>query len=419
MNPWLLLILLALTTFISWRLSRTEADPDWAMFNLAAFTGSWYGRDWADCKTPVIHTWYWLISRITGPNIARVKFVNHFLIGAAGAAFYALTGEFIPALIYTIMVNSGWMWAFHGNVSQIPAALLFMAMATTYPAGIALLVILAVLTDPKLLPTGVAFLIIQAVPAQDILTAGITTGMVCMAAITMVMIAGKKFIPMQKIIGWIWEGSVTIPLRMSKNRGGLYPWMPWWTAKAVLYIGPWLALAVWSKPDLVYWIPAILYLAVISSGQVIRQNHLLPLIPWIAGAGIPPEFAIGLAGLDYFSAGFYFGDLWLRFYRGFGESIQAAAAVGKYLKDVPGKLWVNGMHTEVYIYARRPIPYGLAEQIEIREVAHERRKLMQQRWKKEPAEIVVETESANVKFSPKGYTMMANNGPTRVWRKTI
>ena len=417
MNPWLLLTLLALTAFISWRLSRTEADPDWAMFNLAAFTGSWYGRDWADCKTPVIHVWYWLIAKITGPHVARVKFANHFIIGAAGAAFYMITGEFTPALIYTIMVNSGWMWAFHGNVSQIPAALLFMSMATDNPAAIAILVILAVLTDPKLLPAAIAIFIIQTVPALTIAGTAAAIGVACLIIVG--IIALKADISAGKIIWWIWEGSVTIPLRMSKNRGGLYTWMPWWTAKAVLYIGPWLALAIWSKPDLVYWIPAILYLAVISSGQVIRQNHLLPLIPWIAGAGSPPEFAIGLAGLDYFSAGFYFGDLWTRFYRGFGDSIKAAAAAGRFLEKIPGKLWVTGMHTEVYIYARRPVPYGLAEQIEIREVAHERRKLMQQRWKKEPAEIVVETESANVQFVPKGYTIMANNGPTRVWRKTL
>lgn len=418
MNPWLIALLIVMTVYIAWQYSKTAADPDWAMFNLAAFTGSWYGRDWADCKTPAIHIWYWILAKISKTSVPVVKFMNHLVIGLVGPAIYAVTGEFIPALIYTVMINSGWLWAFHGNVSQLPAALLFIALATDAgPGAMSSLLILTVMVEPKLLPTAIAMLIINQVPALTAIGVLGIIGATCLIIVGFISI--KANITVGQLLAWIWEGSVTIPIRMSKNRKGLYTWMPWWTAKAMLYILPLIMLAVWNKPSLAYWIPPITYFLVILTGQVIRQNHLLPLVPWIACSGIPLEFAIGMTLVDWTSAGFYLGDIWTRFYRVFGDHIKAAKATGEYLKNITGSIWVNGMHSEIYIYSRKPVPYGLAEQIEIREVAHERRKLMKERWNKNPADIVVQTESANVTFTSAGYDIIGNNGYNKIWRKRV
>ena len=91
------LVLMAIATFMAWRLSKTEADPDFAMFSLSGFTGSWYGRDFADCKTPMIHLWYHLLHKISNGSIERVKFLHHFILGMVGTLYYAITGSFIPA----------------------------------------------------------------------------------------------------------------------------------------------------------------------------------------------------------------------------------------------------------------------------------------------------------------------------------
>ena len=110
-------ILVLLTLFYAWRYAGMVIDPDWAMFNLQAFTGSRYGKDFVDCKTPAIHWWYYGIAKVVGADIWKVRFLHHTLIGLGCVALYFLTG-FWSALTLLILVQSAWLLAFHGNVGQ-------------------------------------------------------------------------------------------------------------------------------------------------------------------------------------------------------------------------------------------------------------------------------------------------------------
>ena len=70
----MILILALVALWYAWRYSKSTIDPDWAMFNFEGFCNSWYGRDYLDCKTPLIHLWYWAIAKVVGKDVARVKF---------------------------------------------------------------------------------------------------------------------------------------------------------------------------------------------------------------------------------------------------------------------------------------------------------------------------------------------------------
>jgi hypothetical protein len=401
------LSLLAINLYLSWQLSKTETDPDWAMFNLAGFTGSWYGRDFVDCKTPGIHIWYWILAKIVGKNEQRVKFANHFLIGIIGLILFMATGNFHAAMIYTIMINSAWLWVFHGNVTQLPAALIFLSFATPNPWIAGFLWTTALAIEPKLLPTWAVWTWTN----RLIIPATAAIGFYLMAIILVAMIKGRE------IFDWIIEGSVIIPWRMSKTRNGQYKWMPWWTGNLMVYILPWTVAAVVSRPELNYWLPIALYIIFISLGKVIRPNHLIPLVPFIAMAGIPEHAMIILLFTEILGAGFYLGNIWARHYTTWVDYIRDACATGDWLKEKPGTLWVNGMHTEIYIHARKPVQFGLAEQIEINSVAKERRKVMEDQWQKKPPDWVVMTEHAIVEFVPNGYDLVAQGAYNKVYKK--
>lgn len=403
-------LLLSISLFHAWRYSKTSIDPDWSYFNLWGFTGSVYGRDFADCKTPLIHLWYLGLSKIVGRSIPRVRFANHFLIGSAGTLLFLLTGNFPASLAYTVMVNSGWLLAFHGNVSQIPAALIALAFVSGDSPPLALLLwTLAVLFEPKLLPS---FVILYWYVVPAFAAAGVAA---------YIVFKNRKW------FCWLWESSVTIPARMARNRRGDFyrAWMPWFTSNGSLYILPWLVFAVLAKPDIWYWLPAAAYLAFIASGKIVRQNHLIPLIPFIAFSGmdsLAPGASAGviplLALVDFASAGFYFGNVWARFYSALEEVNDEAEKVGRWLRDRAGTVYVNGIHSGVYIHAGRPILYGFAEQIEIRETAHERRKQMIEGWRSAPPDWVVTGKIPGITFKPVGYQRMAIVGESTIYKRS-
>ena len=375
------LILMPINIFMAWRLSKTEADPDFAMFSLSGFTDSWYGRDFADCKTPMIHLWYHLLCKVFDAkqrDVQHVKFLHHYLMGFAGMVYYLITRDFIGALAFTVLINSGWLWTFTGNVGQIPAALMLLAMAITNPWIACSLFVLAVLFEPKMLFSFVAVAIFKGwyEPAVYWLLFGGT-------------LACGLYIYKRQWFEWLWEAVYTIPKRMNSHRGGLYDWAPWFTSKALLAFMPWVALAAIAKPDWKYWLPAVTYIVFAGLGYVIRPHHLIPLIPWVVLAGIDPLLVIVLVAVDFVSSGFYFGDNWMRFYGTWIGDIREAIAAGLWLKNRPGTLWVNGMHTQVYTYSGKPVQYGLAEQIEIAQVAEERREKMLEAFHANPPYWVV------------------------------
>lgn len=391
--------LLSLSIFFAWRYSRTSADPDWAYFNLWGFTGSVYGHDFVDCKTPAIHLWYLALSKLVGKDIARVKFANHLLVGSVGVLVYLITGNLWNALIYTVMVNSGWLLAFHGNVGQIPAAMIVLAMSANHSILSPALWIVAVLFEPKLAPS---FAILYWKVALTLAPIGILAYLV---------------LRNNQWFRWLWESSVVIPARIGVGRKGLYEWMPWFTANTLMYSLPWLGLALFARPDVMYWLPAATFLLVTIAGRAVRQNHLLPLIPWIALSGMPPLQIGLLCAADFIAGGFYFGNLWNRFYGALDEMNAEAEKIGSWLRDKSGTLYVNGIHSAIYIHARKKVSFGFAEQIEIRESAHERRAEMVRRWRECPPDWVVVGAAPGVNFTPNGYRARNQIGRNVIYQK--
>lgn len=398
---WLTILLLLSSSFYAWRYSKTSVDPDWAYFNLWGLTGSAYGRDFADCKTPAIHLWYLGLAKIVGKNVARIKFANHFILGSVGAVVFILTGNFWMGLAFTVLVNNGWLLSFHGNVGQLAASFAVLGMVTASP----ILWLLAVLVEPKLV---FSFAIIVFLSGWWWVLALLPLG-----AVIYLMFSERQWFK------WVWESSVTIPARIGRNREGEFYklWMPWFTASSLLYVTPWVAFSVVSRPDVLYWFPVVLYLAFIALGKVVRQNHLLPVIPWIALSGLSPVVVVALALSDFISMGGYFGNIWARTYGALNELNDEAVDVGRWLKEKPGTLYVNGIHSGIHIHAMKPIAFGFAEQIEIRETALERRKEMVRRWKENPPDWVVQGESPGIKFQPTGYRYVASVGINKIYKK--
>lgn len=405
----MILLLLLPTSFVAWRYAKMPVDPDAALFMLPAITGSWYGKDFADCKTPVVHVWHWLLAQVVGKDVERIRFAHHLLVGGVGSSLVLiLTGDFWKALAFATLVNSGWLYAFHGNVGQVPAVLIVVALLSGNPWLAAAAFAGAVLFEPKLVLSFLALVVIKGwyIPA------GIYTAV---GGIAWLLIKDTQ-------IGvWIWESSVVIPGRMAKMRGKpgwSYPWVPWYTGVVLLYFLPWVVVSVWGKPDLLFWIPPVLYLLLISLGKVIRNNHLIPLVPWVALAIGMPEWVLALMAIDWLTSGLYLGNLWMRFYPALMVSVHEAMDAGKWVKDKAGSLWANGVFSScVYLYAEKRVPYGITENIEVREVAHERMEKMKDRWVRNPADWVVQTNEPLVGFKGRGYVPATRGTETVIWRK--
>jgi hypothetical protein len=399
---FLSLFLLLPTLWYSWRYSLTNIDPDWALFNMPGFTGAQYGRDFVDCKTPAVHYWYWVITKVVGKSVPRVKFVHHTVVGLAGIVIYWLTGNFWMGLAFAVLINSGFLLAFHGNVGQVPACFIAIAIASRNPSIAAVLVALAVLYEPKLLPSAAVMMLVYGWWAM------IPLGVAGVIALLLV----RMQYPV--LFEYLWENSVRNPKRMSDRRLGRYPWTPWFTSGALVYFLPWIILAVYARPDFLFWLPAIIFALVTGYGGVIRPNHLLPFIPWIALAGIPPHLVLMLWAVDWISGGLYLGSIWMRFYISLMEPNNEAKAAGEFLKDKPGDLWVNGIHTSVYIWAQKPPTYGMTEQIELNTVIPEKRREMLERWNAHPPKWIVLTANPAVAVSPNGYKMAWEAGNTKI-----
>ena len=403
-----ILLLLLVSAFVAWRYSKSEIDPDWALFNMAAFTESWYGRDFADCKPPAIHLWYWAIAKIVGVNIQRVRFTHHFLIGALGGVLaVALTGDFWAGLAFTVLVNSAWLYAFHGNVGQPPAVLLLLAIAAPSPWIAAMAMGIACFFEPKLIASLVAMVFIKAWYPQALIY-----GIIALVLWFLLPVDWRK---------WTWEGSFTIPRLMGKQRveKKLYGWVPWFTAETMLYILPWLYAGVYYKPDIIYWIPAFLYLIMVGYSKAMRQNHMLPLAAWIALAGMPWIAVCALVALEWISAGFYIGDIWKRHYGALWRDNIDVREMGAFLKEQNGTLWVNDYHPGLYVYSGKKCTWKLTEQAEMNTVLVDRREQMKELFMEHPPDLIVQGKKCGARFDPTGYRTIAKHrsGNYEVFRR--
>jgi hypothetical protein len=401
-----LLLLFAVNLYFAWRYADMDIDPDFAMFNLWGQTGAAYGRDFSDCKTPMVHLWFLLLSKIT-KTIQQVRFVHYFLTGIPGMIYALITGDTWGGLAFIVLVHSGFLLAFHGNVGDIPAGLILLALVAQNPWIAVTLFVFAFLYEPKLLPSFLFYVALRGLWWQSV--AWLAVGLVC---------AGLIWYFKHDWWRWLVEANITIPARMNKRRKGVYGWMPWFTAGGVLYLGMWLFPAVINKPDIVYWMMPICYMIFISMGLVIRPNHLLPLIPWIALSEIDPKALIGLCVIDFVAGGFYLGDLWGRFYVGIRDTIKESRRVGEWLKDKPGTLWVNSIWTETYIWAGKAPTMGVTNQAEIIEVNTERKKTLMNRFAENPPDwIAHQGAMARGIGMPEGYRLARIIGGTAVYKK--
>lgn len=406
MPVFLTLLMLSVSAFYAWRYSKTNLDPDAAMFMLEGFTGSWYGRDYVDCKTPLVHLLFYGIVKATGKNITKVKLVYHMLVSLTAILYYLFTGDFVGGLAALVLINSGWLLAFHGNVGAVAAGLILLALGAQAWVGTALF-LLAVLYEPKLVLSFLAVVILNGwyLPTLAFAIVGMITALLV-----------YRFYP--QVWQWLVEANITIPARMSRNRKGLYPWAPVYTSFGFLYLMPWILLGVIAKPDLVYWTPPILFLILTGAGRVIRPNHLLPVIPWVVLAGIPPVQVFAMIMADWISAGLYLGDIWARFYGGLSERLSYSKLVGEWLKDQKGTVWINSLSCELFIHSQKPILYGVNEQIEINEAVLERRTEFLKRWKANPPDWVVQEQGYGViAFSGTGYKLINQAGSFLIYKK--
>jgi hypothetical protein len=388
--------LLIPTVWVAWRYALSPVDPDIALFLLPRFTGSWYGRDFVDCKTPGIYIWYYLIGLVVGKSIERVRFTSHLLVGFGGGMLvYLLTGEFWSAFAFMILINAGFIYAFHGNVGQVPAVLTVVGILVMDPWIACAAMFVAVLFEPKLGFSWVAMTVIRGWFIPFAVFAGV---------FGLTVLAVWK----TQVFQWIWESSVVIPARMGRYRtvmlGHYHPWVPHFMAIPIIFLMPWIMLGVWAKPDILFWIPPALYMIFIALGQAIRPNHLLPLVPWIALSQTNPMWVFALSLSLWLASGFYLGNIWLRFYPALDFVCTECRRVGLIAKETAGTLWVNGMFsTCIYLYAGKKVQYGMTESIELRDASPDRREVMVEKWRKHPADYVVETPDSVIEFRPSGY----------------
>jgi len=401
-----ILILLAINIFVAWKYTDINIEPDWAMFNLQGIVGSKYGKDFADCKSPLVHYWMALLAKIK-QSIQFVRFAHFFVTGSFSIAYFIISNDFAGALCFLVMIHSGWLFTFHGNVGDIPAGLILLALFVPNFWLKALFFALAVLYEPKLIIAYIPWAVFNAIWIPSVVY-----GIIGSLGLLAIWYFKHDY------FDWLVEANITLAKRIAKGRKGRYGYMPQCTAIGFIYTLPWVAVAVMAKPDPLYWIPPLMYMVLAFSGRIVRNNHFIPIIPWIAMAGIDPVYVYILSGIDFMSAGLYLGDIWARFYPGLRNIIEDSRGVGEFLKDKAGTLWVNAIHTEIYLWANKKVLYGMTEQIEIAQVVPERRQHMIEMYKKDPADWVVENRaSPSVRFDKAGYNMVGKSAFFNLYKR--
>jgi hypothetical protein len=370
-------------------------------------TGAVYGRDFVDCKSPGVHTWLMLLAKIKR-DIKVVRFLHFMATGMPSIIYYLVTKDYAGALAFLILIHSGWLYAFHGNVGDIPAGLIFLALITGNPWLFVALLVVATFYEPKLVvATGLMILI----KIQTVWLPSLVYGSVLAVS------AAILYYKYRQVFDWIVESAYTIPKRMISSRKGLYKFMPSFTSIPFMYILPWLFAGVYSKPEFLYWLPAIVLITFQFVGKVIRPNHLLPLAAWIAAAGIRPEIVFALATTDLLSAAMYTGNIWARFYPYCDAITRDAKQIGEWLKGRPGILWVNSMWAQIYLYADKKPTYGMMEIIEVNDVATERREIMNKNISNSPPDWIVTDETARVGYDYRNYRNVAKVSDFIVYKR--
>jgi hypothetical protein len=405
-----LCVVVVFTLYQAWIYSRMDIELDFAVWALWGVTGAKYGKDFIDCKSPGVHLWYLLLSKIKKYHQV-MRLVHYTVLTLLGLIYFLITKNAGNTIAFIVLVHSAWIYAFNGNVGDIPAGLILIALVIGNPWLAVLLLGIAAFYEPKLLPSVAAIVILNFSTMWLPATIGVVLALLAAAYI------------------WYfhhptWDNlvysNITLGARMTKYRKGLYPWMPNFTARTFLYLAPWFAAAIYARPDWKYWLPCVLYIVFIAFGKVIRTQHMMPVVAWIAGAGIMPELVYALVFVDWFTAGFYIGNIWHRFYPEMEVRIGDAKKVGLYVKDKPGVLWVNSSNPEIYIWAKKKPPYGFLELVEINDVSVERRKVMNERITHNPPDLIVQpTFGAATDYNLAKYKAIGNTNMFVVYQRKV
>ena len=350
--------------WVAARYARIPIGQDLGLWMLWGFTGSVPYRDHVDCKPPAIHLWGWVLARITRQSLAWSRALHHLALGGIAVVVLGVTGSLATALLFTGVVQSARLHAYHAWVEAISGALLALALVTAswWAAGLAAG---AVLFNLKLAVPALLLLVLQGswAPAATLISAGV----VCLAACRVLWPSAVRD---------VWYGVVTVAARLTRlrrERGqGLLPRRDAYHLRPLTLVAPMLVLASIPEPDPRLWAVIGSYVLVNGLGRVWRPYHWIPVVACAAVAA--PPLALVVVAVDWASDRFYLGNVLRRTRPATAELLEAARVVGETLRATPGTLYVADPNTQIYVYARRRPAVRLVEQVEIADVVPERRR---------------------------------------------
>lgn len=387
-------ILLALNIWVSYRYAFQPLGPDEGIWMLSGWTGAKYGRDYVDCKPPGIHTWFWLLAKLTRRNVWAAKFIHHLVVGLLIVAAYLLSGSLGTGLLATALLQSGWLRAYQSWMDQISGALLLLAVLT--PPGLSVaLIAMACLFNVKSAVPGAVWVVLNGYWLELAVALGVGAA-----------IAGPWYMLARQSFEDVWLSSIDVPARMNKWRASITGLQ--FSQESFLLIIPAVLLCLATNQDYRLWATALSYVVFNAWGRVWRPNHWLPLV-LIAALEPPPFFAMVILLAEWVSARFYLGNVWATTYPAIALQLLEARKIGENLAKKDGKIWVNSFHTQIYVYAQKKPEWNCVEQLEIRDVMPERGKLRDETLRKNPPALIV-MGPGQIEGEPKGYQTLVKFG---------
>lgn len=332
----------------AWRLSKAKLEPDGGLFYLWAFLGAMPYRDHPAMKPPGIYVWHKIIVTLVGKNIRRAKFTHHMLLNLG--SLIALYAWGLPAaLTWLVLINAIHFSAFCGNAEAPCALFLMIALATPNPWAKVIAFSIACFFQHKVFPMGIILWphIPQALVVLGLWMAGFAVFWKWKPEIARPVIRAMTIEPNRIRMG-----------RMSARDWFKSQWLgndTHWQGLGITIL--WGGLAIYNRPDPLFWLPCILYTLLTLTGKVWRPYYWTIFIPWIAIAipnVLPLLLLISLAQLAWDS--FYLQDIFFLAYRGLHEEVHLSEALGKRMRGK--KFWVNGWFHSLYIYADCYPKYG-------------------------------------------------------------
>lgn len=345
--------LLAASILLAWRMGKTLPEADWSLFNLFAFLGAAPYRDHQQVKPPGINILYWLLVRIVGKDIHRVRTAYHLLINLG--CFIALYSWGFPAaLVWLVLMNCAHYFCFSGNVEAPCAVLLTIVLASPNPWVKVIAFSLAMFFSLKVWPMGIIL--------WPLISETIT--ILTLWLLLFAVFAIRDFAYVKQMLFCIIIGSS----RAAKRRMPIWEWMKrqyinnncWYQAFGVTIL--FMGFSIWNRPEFLFWLPCLLYLGFCLTGNLFGVYHQLPFIPWIAMAfpnSLPLAFllSLGLLGIQ----GFFLPNIYLVGYLSQKDLSYWTKETGLYMK---GKdFWANTWAHGLYIYADVFPKYGIEYQV--------------------------------------------------------